>query len=92
MSKEQVTVDVEKEAYELFQAFSTFVKAVKTSLDDGFQLEKDIPMILGTAVPAMLSAVSNLNKLGDDWAEDPTAFIKAAVIGGADIAGVFLKK
>ena len=89
--KIKVETEVEKEAYELFQAFAVIVKSVKGALDDGFQMEKDLPVIVAQAL-TVIGAITNINKLGDNWKEDPGAFIKAASIGGADIAAVFLKK
>lgn len=91
---EKITVDCEvsKEAYELGKGVVDLVAAVKVALADGWDMSQDLPVILSAALSSLLPAVQGVDKLGDEFKEDPAAFSKAFALAGADLAGVFLKK
>lgn len=90
--KQNVSVEVEKEAYELGVGLVEVVKAVKLALADGFQAGADVPAIVVAAIAKLPPAIEGLDKLGAELAEDPVAFVRSFALAGADVASVFVKK
>lgn len=87
MANIEVSVSVEKEAYEFGQGLAKFVGAVKQALADGFEVGQDLPPIIASAVADLLPAMQDIDKL--DTA-DRIAFSKALALTVADVADVFV--
>ena len=91
MEKLEVKVLVAKETYELGQGLYMFVAAMKKALDDGFQVGKDIPPILASAVADLVPAVQGAEKIGDET-KDPEAFSDAIYLGIKPIPFLFIEQ
>lgn len=89
MSKQNVTVEVEKEAYDLSQGLVQFVRHVKKALDDGWQPGSDLPVILSATLTDLVPAVQNMNALGADLAESEAGVLRAFELSANDLLYVF---
>lgn len=81
MEKIELTVEVPKELYELFHNVGGFAVAVKVALEDGWQLEQDVPILLTEALAKLVPAVQGIDKIDDEFSEDKGAALAAAVNG-----------
>lgn len=84
MAKVKKEVEVSKEVSELGDAVLALVKAVKTSLADGWQPGADIPAILVACV-GQLGAVGAVSQVPASWAEDKAAVLKACSLLASDL-------
>lgn len=90
MSKAQVQVEVEKEAYDVMQGIAKFVAAVKASHESGANLAVAIPQDVAAAIADLAPVIGEVGAIAGDLAESKAAFSKAILIGAADIAAVFI--
>ena len=91
MEKLKVELEVTKEAHELAMGVLELIKAVKKSLDDGFQPGQDIPVIAMEAFQKMLPAVEGVSKLGEE-AKELKPFLAVWANLGLELSDVFLAK
>ena len=92
MEKIEVKLQVTKEAHELAMAVVEVIKGVKLALADGFQPGQDIPAIILGSLNHLMKGIEGADKLPKEALEDLGPFISAWMVGGAEIAQVFLKK
>lgn len=92
MEMQKVEIEVTKEAHELGMAVANLVKAVKASLDDGFQVGTDIPAIVMVAFQELPKAIEGLDKLDDEAKAALKPFIMALVLPITDAVESLLKK
>lgn len=92
MSVVQKNVEVSKECSELADCLVKLVEDGKAALADGFQLSEDVPAVLLANLPKLMAALEGLDKLDDEFKENPKAFLAAWAVAGANIAGGFLQK
>jgi hypothetical protein len=90
MSKAQVQIEVEKEAYDVMQGIAKFVAAVKAAHAGGANLAMAIPADVAAAVADLAPIVGEVGALKGNMEESKAAFSKAILIGAADIAAVFV--
>ena len=86
------SVEVSKESDELGQGLVSLVQSVKKALDDGFQAGEDIPAIILENIQSLSKSIEGADKIGDEYKEDPQAFLNAWLLAGSQIAGSFIKK
>jgi len=92
MEKIEVKLSVTKEAHELSFAVVEVIKGVKLALSDGFQPGQDVPAIILGSLNHLMKGIEGVDKLPKEALEDLPEFIAAWMVGGAEIAQVFLKK
>jgi hypothetical protein len=92
MSKIKVEVEVSEHSYKLGQGLGVLVKNAQEAVADGFQFGTDVPVIVAQSLPTIMEAVKNISEVGMESKEDLTAFLKAWMLAGTDIAGLFVKK
>ena len=92
MAKAKIEVEVAKECHELATGVCEIVKAVKVALADGWQIGTDLPVIVMATVAHLAPAVQGIDKMGEEWKEDPAAMIKGLSLPMADILTEILKK
>lgn len=80
MAKLEVKLEVSKEIYELGKGLGDFVTAIKGALDDGWQAEQDLPVLLTEAITKLAPAVQGIELIDDEWAEDKEAAIQAILV------------
>jgi hypothetical protein len=90
--KVQMQVEVSQEAYNLVQALVKLAVVTKQALADGFQPTQDLPLIVMEAFKDLPPAVGGLNQLGPEFQEDKAAFVKAFVLGAADLFDLLAQK
>lgn len=90
METVSVTLNIPKETYELFNGLFKVVSTIKESLADGWDPSIDIPVIITKSLVELSSMVQGVDQIPVEFKNDPATFVKAAVISGADIAGLFL--
>ena len=90
MSKEQLTIVVEKEVYEMALNLRDFVGAVKQAMADGWQPGQDLPILLTAALTNLVPALQKINQIAPNLAEDKVAFVKALTLGLEEIAFLFV--
>ena len=83
--KQQISIEVSKETYELGQGLAKFVMAVKEATDDGFSYGDDIPDIISSAVGDLLPALDGVSDIGKEFKEDPRVFAQTVLIIGTNI-------
>jgi hypothetical protein len=87
MSKIQLNVEVSKEMYEVGVALANIWRAAKEATKDGWSPAGDLPAIVFAALQELPAAISGLDKLDDELAEDPAAFTRAIAMGISEIYG-----
>lgn len=92
MAKQQVTVEVSKEAYELAQALFAVALKTKEALKDGWNPLTDVPAVILEAIRVLPGALGGLDQLDDEFKEDPSAFLNAFSLTADQFVGEFLKK
>ena len=92
MNKVNLSTEVPKEIHELMVAVAKLMSEARKATADGFQLGQDLPLIVTASMGDVMAGVAGVEKLGDEWKEDPAAFIKAVLINAADIVAPFLEK
>lgn len=92
MEKVKIEVEVSKEAAELVDALVKVVETASIALKDGFQPGTDITLIFGGSLSALMKGIDGVDKLPAELKEDASAFLKAWLLAGADVAGLLLKK
>lgn len=90
--KQELKVEVTKEAYELGLALLAIVQATKNALKDGFQAGQDVPAILMQSLPALMKGVEGVEKLPEEARTHLKEFLNAWMFVGSEIAFEFLKK
>lgn len=84
------TVTVTKEADELAASLVSLVTSGKKALDDGFQAGADIPVILTENLSSLMNGLNGIDKLGAEASEKKAEFIRAWMLGGLEIAEIFM--
>lgn len=92
MEKVKVEVEVSKEAFELVEAVAKLVETASIALKDGFQPGTDLTLIFGGSLADLMKGIDGIDKLPAELKEDAAPFIKAWLLGGADVAALLLKK
>lgn len=92
MAKIQVTVEVSKETQEVLAALVEIVKASKQALADGFQPGADLPAIVAAAWAKLPEAISGLDQVPAEFAEDKAALVRTVLLGGSDLVDALLAK
>jgi hypothetical protein len=92
MSTVKKEVEVSKESSEVADAVSALVKSIKEAGADGFQAAQDIPTVVLGNLQSLSTALEGSDKIGDEYKENPQAFLSAWMLGGSEVAGCFLKK
>lgn len=90
--KKQLSVEVSDSTYKVVEAVKNLVKSAKEATADGFQPGQDLPKVLGENFTSLLSAVSEARNIPAEAKEDMEAFLKAWLLGGAEIGALFLAK
>lgn len=90
MEKMKLEVEVPKEMHELMLGIAKIVKASKLALKDGFQPGQDLPAVLVAAVAELPAMVGGLDKLPEEAKSDTAGFVKAGVLGAAEIVAAAL--
>lgn len=87
-----ISVQVQKEAYELGQGVAKFVGDLKQALSDGWQPGQDLPAILQATMADLIPAIQGVEKLGPELKENSKAFVNSFALSGIDMAFVFVPK
>ena len=90
--KQELKIEVTKEAYELGLALLEIVKAARIALKDGFQAGQDVPTIVMQSLPHLLKGVEGVDKLPEEAKMELKEFINAWMFAGSEIAFEFMKK
>jgi len=90
MATKSVTVECSKETLEALQNSAEFVKATRQALADGWQLGQDLPVLMTAALTQLVPALSALDNVKDELAENRKAFERAVALGSADLVDAFL--
>lgn len=85
MAKKQVTLTVSADSYDFVSASVKLGLKIKSALDDGFQMDKDLAILL-PALVAFGGEVSKVGNIDDDFREDPAATVLAFVAAVAPVA------
>lgn len=84
--------EVAKESWELAQALSKLVLAIKSHLSDGLHPD-DIPDLLKVLMSQeVVAGVQGLDKISEEIKEDSSLVVKAFTIAGAQIMAELMKK
>lgn len=89
MSK-MVEVAVAENSYDLMIKMAAFIAAVKTALADGWQMGSDLPVIVTAAIQDLVPAIQDGQKVGDEYAADKAAVIRAALLGAEEMIAIFV--
>lgn len=84
MAKMQITVDVEKDTYEVGKLISDILIGLKN--------KKPIAQIAGEELSALSAAVDGIQNVPGEFAEDHAAFLKSIMNPLSDAVGELLKK
>lgn len=90
--KKQITIDVSDSSYKVVETLKGVIKAAKDALADGFQPGQDIPKVASENMMQLFTAITEVHNLPDEAKEDVEAFMKAWLVGAAEIGALFLKK
>ena len=85
-------IEVTKEANELAESLIGLVKSGKKSLADGFQAGQDLPVILQENLLQLMVGLEGMDLLGEEYEKARTAFLRAWLNAGLEIASLFEKK
>jgi len=69
----------------ILAACADIVKVSKQVTKDGFQAGQDMPPILSASVMALVHVVGEFQQLPGDAKEHTVEFVRACLLGGADI-------
>ncbi len=83
MANIKVEVEVSKEGYELGQGAVNLLGAIKEVTSDGFQVGQDLPHLVTVAFGQM-AAIEGIEKVKDEFKNDPAAFLKGVAMSLAD--------
>jgi len=86
MEKIKVEKEYPKEYYELLDGLKEVVKNSKQALKDGFQAGQDIPVIVTGSLAKLMTGLSGMEKLGDEWSEDMFGCVETSVDFGVAVA------
>lgn len=89
MEKIQVKVQAPKETWELGEGVVALLKALKDSLDDGFQPGEDIPALVAAAVTHLGEAVKGVSEISNESKDKD--FKRAVLLTAANIYDVFVE-
>jgi len=92
MAVVQKQLNVSKECSELADCLVKLVKDGKLALADGFQLSEDVPAVLLSNLPSLMTALDGVDKIKGEMEEDMSAFLSAWAVAGVELAAVFLEK
>lgn len=76
----EVTVKVAKEAHELGEGITAFVRTVRQALADGWQPGQDLPVILISSVADLIPGFDGADKIREERESDPEAFAAAVAL------------
>lgn len=85
MAKLSIEVEVSKETYELGMAVGSMISGIKGALEDGWDLGEDLPAIVQAVVRNLGETMEGIREAGDEWEEDPQAFIAAVSLSIAEV-------
>jgi hypothetical protein len=88
--KIQVSIEVEKETYELGQALAGLVASVKAKAADGLTIPEVVAAI-SENVSKLTEGVMGIDKIPAELAEDKEAFANAAALMGSKILAALMK-
>lgn len=80
-----------KEAVELGEGVSKFVLALKKALEDGWQLDQDLPVIIQSAMADLIPSIEGMEEIGAETA-NTQAFVNAVYVGLHPIPFAFIAK
>ena len=92
MEKVKGEGEVSKEAHELVEALVHVLETAVVALKDGFQPGTDLTLIFGGSLASLMTGINGVEQLPAEMKEDSAAFLKAWVLGGADLVALFSKK
>lgn len=75
-----VQVSVAKETYELCKGLSDFGVALAGAVADGWQVGKDLPVVLSSALSILVPALQGAEKIKDEYAANKSEVLLAAVL------------
>lgn len=85
MAKVSVSVELNKESLEVFDALAEIAKATKQALSDGFQAGQDLPAIVAAAWLKLPAAIEGISLVSAEAKEDLGAEIATVGEGGRRI-------
>jgi hypothetical protein len=88
--KIQKTVEVSKEASELLEGLKKFIVAMKDALADGWQVGKDLPVVLTSALGDLAPSLQGVEQIPQE-AKDSKEFAAAVSLGLNDIVHALKK-
>lgn len=59
----KIELEVAKESYELGNGIGRFILTVKEALKDGWQADKDLPIIISSAVAELIPAIQGIEDI-----------------------------
>lgn len=80
MEKVKREVELPKELCELAEGLGALVGAVRLALADGWQIEKDLPLLLVESMQKLGPAVEGLDKVVGEAKEDPAGAAQAVAV------------
>lgn len=80
MDKVKREVELPKEICELAEGLGSLVGAVRLALADGWQMEKDLPVLLMESVQKLGPALDGLDKVIGEAKEDPAGAAEALLV------------
>jgi len=89
MLKEK-TIQVPKEADEIFEALVEIVKATKTALADGFQPGQDVPAVVAAAWTKLPAAMQGIEQVPGEVVAHRGALVKSAGCAAGDLVDALI--
>lgn len=83
--KLRVTKEVSKETYELCLALADLITKTKVALEDGWQVGRDLPVVMTAVVQNIGEIIEGLNAAKGEFEADPDAFLAAIAVGVAEV-------
>lgn len=86
----KIEVVVAKDTYELGKAVYDFINTCKKSLDDGWQVGNDLPVIVTSALTQFLPGLQGFENISKEW-ENKEAFVNAVMLTMGQIPFLWIK-
>jgi hypothetical protein len=91
MATKNIQITVSKETHEFGVGLTNFIREMKGALANGWQPSEDIPIALTASIQHLVPAIQGMDKAGEEWEENKTAFINALTTSLAEISDLFVK-
>jgi len=83
-------IECTKEALEMGEGISSFIKATRLALSDGWQVGTDLPVVLSSALMTLIPAIEGMEKLKSEFEGNKEAFANSIYVGLTPIIFQFI--